>query len=50
MSFDLIIKTNKTAYKGKVNIDLPCGNIEEDGVSNSIKTSFEDVIFKRQVR
>ena len=50
MSFDLIIKTNKTTYKGKVNIDLPCGNIEEDGVSKSIKTSFEDIIFKRQVR
>lgn len=48
MSFDVVIKTNKTTYVGKVNIDLPCGNISEEGVSKYTKTSFDDVIFKRR--
>ena len=30
--------------------DLSVKVVEEDGVSKSIKTSFEDIIFKRQVR
>ena len=48
VSFDLIIETNISKYKGKINIDLPCGNILEEGVCNINKTDFKNVAFKRE--
>ncbi len=48
VSFDVIIQTNKSDYRGRINLDLPCGNILEDGVCNIKKTDFKDVAFKRE--
>ena len=48
VSFDVIIETNISKYKGIINIDLPCGNILEEGVCNINKTDFKDVAFKRE--
>ena len=48
MSFDIVIKTNSTKYRGKVNLDLPCGNILEEGVSKVIKTDLSEITFKRE--
>ena len=48
MSFDVIIETNIAKYKGKINIDFPCGDILENGVCNITKTDFKDVAFKRE--
>lgn len=48
LSFDLIIET-ETGHKFKSNIilDLPTGNILEDGVGTLEDTELNDVIFKR---
>lgn len=48
ISFDVVIETNIAKYRGKINIDLPCGNILEEGVCNIKKTDFKDVAFKRE--
>ena len=48
VSFDVVIKTNLSNYRGKINLDLPCGNILEEGVCNIKKTDFKDVAFKRE--
>lgn len=47
VSFDLIIKVNKTEYKGTVNLDLPVGEILENGAASLEITDFSNVIFKR---
>ena len=48
VSFDVIIETNVGKYRGKINIDLPCGDILENGVCNINKNDFKDVAFKRE--
>lgn len=48
ISFDLIIETNENVkFKGTYNLELPKGNIVEEGSSNLEITNFDDVIFKR---
>ena len=48
VKFDIIIDTNIAKYRGKINLDLPCGNILEEGVCNITKTDFKDVAFKKE--
>ncbi len=48
ISFDVIVETNISKYRGRINLELPCGNILEDGVCNITKTDFKDVAFKRE--
>ncbi len=48
VSFDVVIETNKYKYRGKINLDLPSGNILEEGICNIDKTDFKDVAFKRE--
>ena len=48
VSFDLIIETgNGNKFKSTITIDLPTGNILEEGVSKSENTDFSNVVFKR---
>lgn len=48
VSFDLIIETgNGNKFKTNITLELPTGNILEEGVSTSEDTSLEDIIFKR---
>lgn len=49
VSFDIIIETGKNIkYKANMSIDLPVGNMLEEGTSNLEKTDFSDIIFKRE--
>lgn len=47
ISFDIVINTDTNKYRGKVILDLPCGNVEEDGTSKIYDRVFKDVVFKR---
>lgn len=48
VSFDLIIETsNGSKFKSTVTLDLPTGNIIEEGISSIEKKGIEDIIFKR---
>lgn len=48
ISFDVIIETGKqNKFKGNVTLELPTGNILEEGVSTLEITNLENVIFKR---
>lgn len=48
VSFDFIIEVSKHQYRAKINLQLPCGNIIEDGTASIEKTDMSDVIFKRE--
>ena len=48
IKFDLIIETGKMIkYKGTINMNLPEGNILEDGIVAIEKVDLEDIVFKR---
>lgn len=48
ISFDITIElVSGTEFIGTVTVDLPSGNIMQDGTSNYEKTDFTDIIFKR---
>ena len=48
ISFDIIIELiSGTKYTGTVQMELPVGNIIQEGTSNKEKIDFSDVIFKR---
>lgn len=49
VNFDVVIKTNKTGYRGNITIDLPSGDVKEEGVSRFHQTDFENIIFKRDI-
>lgn len=49
LTFDIVIETNRgIKYRGTVSIDLPEGNILEEGKGQIEKTDFSDIIFKRE--
>ena len=48
VSFDLVIETDRTTYRGKVSFELPCGDIASEGVSQQVITDFSNVVFKRE--
>ncbi len=51
ISFDLSIKLkSEIIYTGTVTLDLPAGNIIEEGTSHYEKTDLKDIIFKRNLR
>lgn len=51
VSFDLSIKLkSETIYTGNVVLNLPAGNIIEEGISHYEKTNLKDIIFKRNLR
>lgn len=47
ISFDIVITTDTNKYRGKVDLDLPCGDIENDGTSKIYDRDFKNVVFKR---
>lgn len=48
VSFDMTIEiVDGTEFTGRINLELPVGNILNTGTSNYEKTDFSDVIFKR---
>lgn len=48
VSFDVSIKLkSEITYTGKIVLDLPAGNILEEGTSHYEKTNLNDIVFKR---
>ena len=48
ISFDVIVETGKqNKFKGNITLELPTGNILEEGVSTLEITDLENIIFKR---
>ncbi len=48
VSFNITIElVDKTQFTGKINLELPVGNIIKTGTSSYEKTDFSDIIFKR---
>ena len=47
VTFDLIICVNKIKYKTNISLDLPSGNILEEGRSQIEITDLKDTVFKR---
>ena len=43
-----IVVINKNKYKAKITLDLPCGDIVENGTANYEKSDMKDIIFKRE--
>lgn len=48
ISFDFIIEVQKYKYRANIKLELPYGNILEDGTSSLEKTDMRDIIFKRE--
>lgn len=46
-SFDIIIQTDANKYKGRITINLPTGDIKEEGVTRQTIENFESIVFKR---
>ena len=49
ISFDIVINTNIAKYRGTVTLDLPCGDILQEGTSQLDKKDCTDIIFKREI-
>lgn len=47
LSFDIIIQTDRAKYKGRTTIELPTGDIKQEGVTTNTINNFENIIFKR---
>lgn len=49
ISFDLsIVLKSKTTYKARVKLEMPVGNVVQEGTSSYEKTDVRDVVFKRE--
>lgn len=48
VSFDFIIQVQNHQYRANINLDLPYGNIIEEGTASYEKVDMTDVIFKRE--
>lgn len=48
VNFDILIKTDKTAYRGSITLDIPSGDVKEEGVSRNHQTNLNNIIFKRE--
>ena len=48
VSFDLVVVVDNCNYRANVTLQMPCGNIVEEGTCSIEKTDMSDVIFKRE--
>lgn len=48
ISFDLVIKVKNKSYRSNINLDLPCGDILQEGTSTYEITDTEKFVFKRE--
>ena len=48
VSFDLLITVENCKYRATISIEMPCGDITEEGTCSLEKTDMSDVIFKRE--
>lgn len=47
VSFDVIITTDSNKYRATMELDLPCGDLENEGTSKLYDRQFDGVVFKR---
>ena len=48
VSFDIIVNLDsKKSYKASMNLDLPTGNVVDNGMQSTENTDLKDIIFKR---
>ncbi|MBR3325561.1 MAG: hypothetical protein IKG14_05945 [Clostridia bacterium] len=48
INFDIVIKTNKTAYRGNLTVDFPSEKVKEQGVAQDNIDEYVDIVFKRE--
>lgn len=48
VSFDLVIEVQNHAYRANIELELPYGNMLENGTESTEKVDMNDVIFKRE--
>lgn len=48
VNFDLVITVENCKYRANISLELPCGDITEEGTCSLEKTDMSDVIFKRE--
>lgn len=48
VAFDLVITVENCSYRTNLTLQMPCGNIVEEGTSSVEKTDFSDLVFKRE--
>lgn len=48
VNFDLVITVENCSYRANITLQLPCGNITEEGTCSLEKTEFNDLVFKRE--
>lgn len=48
VSFDLVITVENCKYRANVSLEMPCGDITEEGTCSIEKTDMSDIIFKRE--
>lgn len=48
VSFDLVITVDNCSYRTNMTLQMPCGDITEEGTCSIEKTDFSDLVFKRE--
>ena len=48
ISFDIVITVDNCSYRANITLQMPCGDILEEGTCSIEKTDMRDVIFKRE--
>lgn len=48
VSFDFVIQVQDHQYRANIHLDLPYGNITEEGTASFEKIDMSDIIFKRE--
>ena len=48
ITFDIVIETNETTFRGTKTLSLPCQSVQTEGVSKLKDENCKDIIFKRE--
>ena len=48
VNFDLVITVDNCSYRTNMSLQMPCGDITEEGTCSTEQTDFSDLVFKRE--
>ena len=48
VSVDLVITVDNCSYRANITLQMPCGNVIEEGTCSIERTDFSDLVFKRE--
>lgn len=48
VSFDLVITVDNCSYRANITLQMPCGNVIEEGTCSIERADFSDLVFKRE--